>query len=136
MSLRAIAAEIWERFGYASPKSAAVCLHDAFRREGYELRDRIEATRVASTKHGRAPRRGRDRSYKRWLREVRGDYQPICVGVKRNAPGRGRRCSLPASRGSVYCHQHDPNREQERRLHMASMRALRAAGDVEELLAA
>jgi hypothetical protein len=130
-SLRRIALALWEKYGYASPKSAAVCLHDAFRLEGRQLRDRLEATKAASTTHGRASRNIRGTRaygpYRRWLREQRGNYRPICIATKKNPPGRGKPCTLPAIAGSKYCVSHDPARDAERRARLAELRSRIAA---------
>lgn len=126
-SLRRIARELWQPYGFASAHSASVALHDAFRLEGYELRDRIEACRLASTKHGRAPRVGRKRGYKRWLRKQRGDYRPVCKGTKVCPPGVGRPCNRPAMVGSEYCWNHDPERAEQRGAILKDLRSRIAA---------
>lgn len=133
-SLRRIANEVWERFGFASPGSARVALEQAFALDGRKLRDRLEATRVASTKHGRAPRRGRDHSgYKRWLREQRGEARPLCAGRRRNYPRRGEPCKQRAMVGSDYCCAHDPNRALALAAHTAKMRRRIGRANIELL---
>lgn len=124
-SLRQLARAMWDRFGFASSHSCDVALHDAFRREGFPLRNRIEATIAASTTHGL---RRRDATpdelaeYKRRRRAAAGGYRP-CAGPCR-APASSRRpCQHNASPGSDYCASHDPAREQERRARLAELRA-------------
>jgi hypothetical protein len=53
--------------------------------------------------------------------------QPLCEGIKANAPGKGKRCTRPAVVGSAYCLQHDPERKDERDALMARMRERAAA---------
>lgn len=55
-SLRAIARLHWRTWGYASPKSALEGLRSAFRTLDVPVRDRVEATVLASTMHGRSRR--------------------------------------------------------------------------------
>lgn len=124
-SLRKLAAAMWERFGFASAHSCDVALHDAFKRQGFPLRNRIEATIAASTKHGLKRRNATPdelAEYKRRRRAAAGGYRP-CAGVKTQAPGKGRPCQHNASPGSDYCASHDPAREEERRARLAEMRA-------------
>lgn len=73
LSLRALGALLYERFGYASAASCANSLHDLFKGEGYRLRDRIEATKAASTTHGRGARADKA-AYKRWHRAEFGPW--------------------------------------------------------------
>ena len=55
-SIRALGRLLWQRYGYASEKSCANSLSDLFATVGLPARDRIEATRIASTTHGRGAR--------------------------------------------------------------------------------
>lgn len=58
-SLRSIARLHWRRWGYASQKSALEGLRHALRTIDAPVRDRIEATRLASTMHGNSRRDAR-----------------------------------------------------------------------------
>jgi hypothetical protein len=58
-SLRAIARLHWRRWGYASPKSALEALRGAMRELDLPVRDRVEATVLASTMHGHSRRDAR-----------------------------------------------------------------------------
>jgi hypothetical protein len=55
-SLRALARLRWRKWGYASDKSALEGLRAALRSIDAPVRDRIEATVLASTVHGNSPR--------------------------------------------------------------------------------
>jgi hypothetical protein len=130
-SVRKIAEQVWEQFGYKSQRACTNALHSAFRQQGYELRDRIEASIIASTKHGLAAKHGPRIGYARYKRERHElyhgknskPYRPTCKGVKTTSPNKGKPCTRPAMAGSDYCWGHDPGREQERVANMAAMRA-------------
>jgi hypothetical protein len=55
-SLRSIAREHWQTWGYASAGAALWGLRRQLDRAGLEIRDRKTAAQAASTTHGRAPR--------------------------------------------------------------------------------
>lgn len=59
------------KYGFASPKSAAMALSSGWRRLELPALERIESTVRASTKHGFLPRRGRPPGAKRKAREWR-----------------------------------------------------------------
>jgi hypothetical protein len=73
LSIRELGRQLYSRHGYATAKSCAVALSDAFRQHGLRARDRVEATVAASTTHGRAARADRA-AYKRWHRETFGPW--------------------------------------------------------------
>jgi hypothetical protein len=58
-SLRSIARLHWRRWGYASDKSALEGLRGALRVIDAPVRDRVDATVLASTMHGRSRRAAR-----------------------------------------------------------------------------
>jgi len=58
-SLRSIARLNWHRWGYASDKTALEALRTAMRTLELPVRDRIEATVLASTMHGNSRRAAR-----------------------------------------------------------------------------
>jgi len=58
-SLRSIARLHWRRWGYATPKSALEGLRQGMRTLELPVRDRIEATVLASTMHGNSRRAAR-----------------------------------------------------------------------------
>ncbi len=129
LSANELAKRVYERVGYASWQTCANSICNGWRRLGLPRRDRIEATVMASTKHGRAPRYGSRAGYKRWLREQRGDLQPRCEGVKTQAPGKGQPCPQPAMKGSRFCVSHDPERQLKNQAHLARARRKLARGD-------
>jgi hypothetical protein len=128
-SLRAIAALIWQPLGFASPKSAANSLHDRFRAAGYRLRDRLEATRAASTTHGLRPRSGPKPEYlalRARRRRERGETHGRICTARVLAAGRrhGRPCSRSALADSDLCYQHDPRHDRERRANLERARQI------------
>ncbi len=80
LSIREIARQVWERYGYANAHSCANSLCDLFKRLHRPARDRVEATRIASTTHGRGAR-AEKAAYKRWHRETFGPW-PSDGGAK------------------------------------------------------
>ena len=124
MSLRALAQQIHPRTRYATVKSCAMGIQQGFARLGLERRDRIAATRAASTTHGLAPRGNVDPAHRRALRVQRGEVldRPTCAGRKTTYPGRGRPCRALAMAGSDYCAQHAPERQHQVREHLARAR--------------
>lgn len=116
---------VWERLGFASVDTCESHLFGAFRREGYELRDRIEATRMASRRHGLAPKHGPRPgygTYKRRVLRAQAD-RPQCAGVRKQPPRKGERCRRRAMAGSEHCFSHDPTRAAERERVLAEMQA-------------
>lgn len=73
LSLRELGRQLYERLGYASSKSCAVALSDAFKRDALKARDRVEATRLVSTTHGHGARADKA-AYKRWRRSTIGPW--------------------------------------------------------------
>lgn len=125
LSVRQVAERIHPHTRYRSVRSCAEALHKHFRRLGLPLRERIEATVMASTKHGMAPKHGPRPGYGTYRRRVlagRPD-QPLCKGVRTQYPRRGQPCRRPAMYGSDYCVSHDPAREAERLAQTAAMRS-------------
>jgi hypothetical protein len=129
-SARKLSIELHQVLGYKSYHSAEVAIGQAFRRYGLPVRERIEATVLASTSSGLSPRDHRER-YRR--RKAAGltihmqPLQPLCVATRRQYPRKGAPCSRPAMFGSDYCRAHDPTWEAERQAHLAAMRARAAA---------
>lgn len=123
ISAHALAKEIYREAGYASPSSCETALGRAFHEAGYEVRERIAATRLASTKHGMAPKHGPRPGYGPYKRRVlRGqDDRPLCAGRKETSPEKGRPCERRAMRGSAFCPGHDPERRERRRAHLARL---------------
>jgi hypothetical protein len=94
---------------FASERAGASVLHKAFERMHWPARDRIQATMLASYKHGLKARDTKnDPAYRRWFKSVNGKRQPRCAGRKLQPPEVGRRCKRPALEGSRYCWNHDP----------------------------
>ena len=73
ISIRELGRQLWERHGYASAHSCANSLSDLFARQHRTARDRVEATRLASTTHGKGARADKA-AYKRWHRETFGPW--------------------------------------------------------------
>ena len=99
-------------------------LHQAFVRLGWPRRDRIEATNIASYKHGLAPRKNRpdDRNYRRQLKAAKA--QPRCKAtVVAKGKRHGARCPRPAKTGIDYCPSHDPATADARAERLARMRS-------------
>lgn len=129
-SARRLARELHAVLGYKSYHSAEVAIGQAFRRFGLPVRERIEATVLASTSSGLSPRDRRERTRRRQkaglvasgLRAMQ-PRQPRCAAVRANHPRKGERCRNPAIIGSEFCQAHDPGREAARLEHLAAMRA-------------
>lgn len=114
-SLRAISRMNWKRWGYASPKSALEGLRMALRSIDAPVRDRIEATKAASTLHGLATREARKGgeghdAFLAHRRELRTRDTTRCEGVRDSYPNRGARCSRRVAGGARYCYQHREQR--------------------------
>lgn len=139
MSINALAKQIHERVGYRSHHSAAVCISQGWKRLGLRARDRIEATRLASTTHGQGARDRDEQAYRRFLAAQRGwialtrPGRPRCSAMKVNPPGAGERCSRPSLTDSEFCQSHDPRRESHRRAHLAHLRARQSRPEMLEM---
>lgn len=136
MSINRLAKQTYNKVGYKSRHSAARAISAGFKRLGLPARDRIEATRLASTTHGRGGRDRDEQAYRRFMKAQRGwnslqgPGRPRCKAVKTQPPGKGQQCTRHALADSDYCTQHDPRRELERQAHMARMRRRRPAAPV------
>jgi hypothetical protein len=107
---------------YATENSLLNSLYYAFKQRGWPRRDRIEATNIASYRHGLAPREGRDHiNYQRWKKRHR--KRPRCKGIVRGKKRYGARCARPAKQGSDYCPGHDPAQREEVLERVAAMRS-------------
>jgi hypothetical protein len=128
LSINELAKRTYARVGYKTHGSAASRISEEWQRLGLPARDRIEATRLASTTHGHGARDRDEQGYRRFLRDQRGwnslqgPGRPDCKGVKRQPPGQGQPCQRHAMEGSDFCAQHDPTRELVRQAHLAAMR--------------
>lgn len=130
MGFQRIARELHEGSGAASVSSLSNSINHAFRHYGWPIRDRVEATRLASWRHGRATRDRDAGSYRRWFRTEHGLYQPRCQGTIKGGtlPSRaGEQCTKPAMQGEAFCAQHHPERVGRDREQLARMRATAAA---------
>lgn len=127
LSLRKVAALLLHKTDYASEKSFANQMSDAFRDLGWPVRDRIAATVRASTTHGlligaKRPvaRGGRSRAaYKYRRRRQLGLVRPPCSSLKVD----GDPCTRPAMHGSDYCIAHDPARREQVLLDLEDARS-------------
>lgn len=119
---------VWDRLGFSSPKSCAQAIYLGFKKLGLPLRSQSEATALKNYRHGRRVRcTGRDsgpevQAYRRWLKEQRGDYRPVCKAVKQQSPRKGAPCRRPAMDGSEYCWSHSPETRRDRDEQAARMR--------------
>ena len=127
MSINQLAAQLYEKHGYASKSSCATAIGNGFKRLDLKARDRVEATVAASTKHGMAPKHGPRPGYNTYRRRVLNGQpdQPRCEGTVRQGKAKGERCQRPAIFGSTFCQAHEPSREEARVLHLAAMREKR-----------
>lgn len=130
LSVNQLAELVWQKLGYASAQSCASSLFSLFQDRGYELRDRIEATVLASTKNGLSPRDWQERKRRRLEAglTLRGkERQKRCAGVRTQYPRKGERCRRPAMHGSDFCVSHDPERAAEMSAYLERARARAAA---------
>lgn len=113
ISARTLGRELYQVLGYKNPRTCEMQIGVAFKRYGLPVRDRIEATRLASTTNGLSPRDWRER-YRRRREAGLGIHmeplQPRCKAVRVCYPRKGEPCRKPAMRGSDYCISHDPAR--------------------------
>jgi hypothetical protein len=110
--------------GYASENALLNSIYHAFVKLGWPRRDRMEATNIASYRHGMAPRKGRNNTdYERWKKARPGASRPRCKGLVRGKKRYGARCGRPAKHGSDYCPAHDPAQREEVLTRVAAMRA-------------
>jgi hypothetical protein len=84
MSMREIARQGYEQWGYASAKSCLNSVCDLLDSYGLKRRDRIEATIKASTTHGRGARADKA-AYKRWHRKAFGPWASDGTDEERQA---------------------------------------------------
>ncbi len=131
LSLRALGALLYERFGYRSASVCANQLCQSFIRLGLPRRDRIAAVRATSTRHGRSPRKPYRTdpadflAYRRGLRLANGDVRGVrCAGVRTQYPRKGEPCQMFALRDSEFCFAHDPRYADVRAARLAGARAL------------
>lgn len=115
-SLNSIAKRLVGVTRYRSRDTVLGALSSEWRRRGWYVRDRVEATVKASTIHGRAPRdhRLRDPEYKRELRRKTGLLldRPLCAALT----VRGEPCQRRALADAPLCytHQHPDHAERMR----------------------
>lgn len=119
-SINQLADQVYRRVGYASRSSCATAISAGWKRLDLQARDRIDAVRLACTRHGLAPKHGSRAGYGRYTRRVLHgvDDQPRCAAMV-----RGAQCQRPAKRGIAWCASHDPATDGERRERLARMRA-------------
>lgn len=117
---------LFEKHGYSTPTTCASAISNGWRRLGLKARDRIEMTRIASTKNGLSPRDHRERYRRRreaGLTNKGHQRQPMCLETVKSRARKGERCGRPALVGRDYCAAHDPAANEKRREHLARMRA-------------
>lgn len=125
LSLNDLGKAMFEKMGYKNHHSCAVAIAHGWKRLGLKARDRIEMTRVKSTKNGLSPRNWKDRKKLRLEAglTLKGKERRICVGTTMHRSRKGERCERPAMKGSVYCQSHAPELSEQRKTLTARMRA-------------
>lgn len=134
VSINAIAKQVWQRYGYASPAACGNSISRFWARMDLPAHDRITMTRRASTIHGRASRDRRndpekEKAYRAWLAEQRGWLRlsrpgnPPCGAPTTN----GDPCRSPARHGETTCAAHAPENRERLTRQLAAMRARRNA---------
>lgn len=123
--LNEIARRYWQRLGYASHHACAASLFSLMKARGMKLHDRIEMVKVASTRHGLAPKHGPRPGYGIYRRKVLAGQEdrPQCAATKQQPPSKGRRCNARSQVGSEYCYNHNPANKDERDRKLEAMRA-------------
>lgn len=136
LSIRELGRRTFAAAGYKSHRVAEIAISREWKRLGLQARDRIEATRLASTKHGMAPRYGSRAGYGTYRRRIlHGEEdQPLCAGVRQNHPRKGEPCELRAMKGARFCSQHDPERAAARVAHLDEVHARQRARFAESAL--
>lgn len=126
VSAHKLGQRLYEQLGYASPGTCEMAIGVAFRRLGLHVRERIEATVLASTRNGLSPRNDRERRARRTAAglntQTAQPLRPRCAAVRVQYPRKGQPCRRPATGGSDYCTSHDPARQDERAAHLAAAR--------------
>jgi hypothetical protein len=127
-SIRSIAADLARGTRY-TPHSLTSTLPREWKRRGWFVRTKLDATILSSTVHGLLPRdqAKRDKAYVASQRRARGEVRDVqCAAIKtRYGKGRGERCRRYALAGDEYCIAHSPARAQERAAHLEAARARR-----------
>jgi hypothetical protein len=133
LSIRQIAERIYPQTSYASANACKTSLYSLFKTRGWKLRPQPEVTAARNFRHGRKARQQtneQQNAYRRWLATqrgwtaIQGPGRPICKGVRRQYPGKGKPCQHHALADSEYCYSHDPRYELARQAATAEMRAL------------
>lgn len=129
LSINELAKRTFAATGYKTHGSAASAISKQWKSLGLPARDRIAATVAASTRHGMAPKHGPRPGYGTYKRRVlRSEAdQPLCQGVRQNHPRKGEPCGRPATKGSRFCPQHDPELAVRRRIHLERVHARQRA---------
>ena len=123
-SFRKIAKLLVGQTEYASWKVMSVQLNVQANRRGWKIRNRIEATVAASTRHGLAPRKKTtpaQRAYQRRQRQARGETRLVRC---KSLTVAGNPCKRWALADSEFCLGHDPERRDQ---VLANLEAARAA---------
>lgn len=120
VSINQLAAQVYERAGFASKGSCATSISNGWKRMELPARDRIEQVRLTCTTHGMAPKHGARPGYGAYQRRVlRGKAdQPRCAAMV-----RGEQCQRPAKTGIEWCASHDPATAADRAERLAKMRS-------------
>lgn len=106
-----IGARLLHRTSYTTPHACGNAMCRMFKRMGWPARDRIEATRAASYKHGLKPRKGTNTGkYNAWRKAKKGERQR-CTATSRKTDAR---CTRFAPTGKKVCYAHDPDFEARR----------------------
>ena len=115
VSVRAIAAHVWEKLGYRSPNACANSLYHLLNARGYPTRTVSEAVTQRNYRNGLSPRDWTERKKRRLDRG-------LTQKGKARQPRCGR-CVRPAMYGKTLCWSHDPDTAAARTARTALMRS-------------
>jgi hypothetical protein len=114
VSIRQIARENWEIWGYKNARSAANTIFEMLPTHGLHVRPRASMTAVSNRQRSmRLPGETRNEFKARRRREKGQVRDVMCKGVRASYPRKGAPCSRPALAGSEFCVAHDPERREE-----------------------
>lgn len=104
LSFRDVSERLIGRTTYVHPRAMANALYRNFRTLGWPARDARISSGATHYRHGKHD----DAAFQY---ERRFGHQPRCEGIKMDTVGR--RCKLPAAKGSRFCRFHDPEKRGE-----------------------
>lgn len=122
LSMRELGRRLYQRFGYSNAKSCGQALSTAFALLDLPARDRIEATRRASTIHGLAPRKPASDAEREARNALRREQKRR--GRKRcpESTSNGNRCASFTAPGLETCRLHSPEGRAKAAAYLAEAR--------------